>query len=39
MATRKRTMTKQRKMRGGWTVKGKKARGYMRGSKNTKKSR
>jgi hypothetical protein len=29
MATRKRTMNKRRKIRGGWTVKGnKKAKGY-----------
>lgn len=37
MATRKRTMTKRRKIRGGWTVKAKKAKGYR--SRNTKKSR
>ena len=34
MATKKRTMTKRRKMRGGWTVKSKKGKGY----KNTKKT-
>jgi hypothetical protein len=36
MATRKQsTMNKRRKIRGGWTVKSKKAKGY----KNTKKRR
>ena len=37
MAAKKRTATR-RKMRGGWTVKSKKARGY-RSGKNTRKSK
>ena len=39
MAVKTRTMSRRRKVRGGWTVKAKKAKGYKSGSKNTKKSR
>ena len=36
MATKKRTMNKRRKIRGGWTVKAKKGKGYRSGSKKSR---